>query len=155
MDDVLSVPRHEFFGKAVDMHRCLPTPTRTEAENLSYKVFVGGIDETITQEVLREALMPFGQVRNVNIIRLPDGRLKGFAFVQFMEQGPVDMLIQRQNLMVNGRRLYFGSATAKKNNPNQQYVMILNLFFTFSSPFPGNNSYGYGYGNSNGYGQRY
>ena len=110
------------------MHRCLPTPTRTEAENLSYKVFVGGIDETITQEVLREALMPFGQVRNVNIIRLPDGRLKGFAFVQFMEQGPVDMLIQRQNLMVNGRRLYFGSATAKKSNPNQQYVMYFTRF---------------------------
>ena len=120
MDDALSVPRHEFYGKVINMHSCLPTPTRSEAENLLYKVFVGGVDETLTEDVLREALTPFGQVRNVNIIRKPDGSLKGFAFVQFIEQAAVDTLIQRQNLMINGRRVYFGSATAKKNNPGSK-----------------------------------
>ena len=94
------------------MHIC--SPTRSDSDNSQFKVFVGGLDESMTEDILREALSPFGRVQAVNIIRQQDGKMKGFAFVQFTDQAPVTMLLQRQGMMVNGKRIFFGSATAKK-----------------------------------------
>ena len=79
-------------------------------------MFVGGLDDSMTEEILREALSPFGNIQSVNVIRQQDGKMKGFGFVLFTDQAPVDMLLQRQALMVNGRRIFFGNATAKKKN---------------------------------------
>ena len=86
-------------------------------------MFVGGLDESMTEDILREALTPFGQVQSVNIIRQQDGKIKGFAFVQFTDQAPVTMLLQRQAMMVNGKRIFFGSATARK----RQWELVISI----------------------------
>lgn len=112
----MRIPKHEFFGKRVDMHKCVPSQQKTEGDHPHHKVFVGGLDDSMTEEILREALSPFGKIQSVNVIRQQDGKMKGFGFVQFTDQAPVDMLLQRQALMVNGRRIFFGNATAKKKN---------------------------------------
>ena len=118
MEDVLRIPKHEFFGKKVDMHKCMPNnrDNPSQGENTQYKLFVGSLDDKITEEMLRESLSMYGQVTKVNILRTPEGRSRGYAFVHFTEQNPVDMLIQRQHMTINGRKVAFGSATSKRKN---------------------------------------
>ena len=49
-------------------------------------LFVGGLDEKITTEVLYSAFIPFGEVRNVQIPVDPKtGKIRGFGFVEFAE----------------------------------------------------------------------
>ena len=106
----------EFFGRRIDMHKCTPnSPNPSRNDKLQYKVFVGGLDASFTEDMIRMALSPFGEVLKVNIIRQQDGRSRGFAFVHFAEQEAVDQLIQRQHMNINGRKVCFGSATVKKN----------------------------------------
>ena len=112
---MLRIPTHEFFGRKVDMHQCVPSNRDTLGDSTPHKEVVGGLDDSFTEAMLREALSPFGTVAKVNMIRQPDGRSRGFAFVHFTEAAPVEMLIQRQNLNVNGRKVFFGSATSKKS----------------------------------------
>lgn len=118
MEDVLRIPKHEFFGKKVDMHKCTPNnrENSNQGEPTQYKVFVGSLDESITEEMLRDSLGMYGQVCKVNIIRNNEGRSRGFAFVHFTEQTPVDMLIKRQHMNINGRKVAFGSVNSKKKN---------------------------------------
>ena len=97
------------------MHKCVPSTTETQGDATPYKVFVGGLGDKIDETTLREALSPFGTVTKVSLIRQPDGQSRGFAFVHFTEAAPVEMLIQRQNMNVNGRKVFFGSANSKKN----------------------------------------
>ena len=85
------------------------------AGNPQYRLFVGGLDDSFTEEMIQMALTPFGEVKRVNIIKQTDGRTRGFAFVNFSEQRPVDRLIQLQSLNINGKRVVFGSANVKKN----------------------------------------
>ena len=115
MEDVLRIPSHEFFGRKVDMHKCVPSNKETQGDTTPYKVFVGGLGDKIDETTLREALSPFGTVTKVSLIRQPDGQSRGFAFVHFTEAGPVETLIQRQNMNVNGRKVFFGNANSKKN----------------------------------------
>lgn len=115
MEDVLSIPKHEFFGKKVDMHKCTNNRENTnQGEATQYKIFVGSLDDKITEEMLRESLGMYGQITKVNIIRNQEGRSRGFAFVHFTEQAPVDMLLARQHMNINGRKVAFGNATSKK-----------------------------------------
>ena len=153
MEDALQQPRIEFFGRKVDIHKCLPTAPNASngsngsngssgsngsngssshagagsgsnggsagnaanAGNPQYRLFVGGLDDSFTEEMIQMALTPFGEVKRVNIIKQTDGRTRGFAFVNFSEQRPVDRLIQLQSLNINGKRVVFGSANVKKN----------------------------------------
>lgn len=153
MEDALQQPRIEFFGRKVDIHKCLPTAPNASsgssgssgpngsngsngssshagagsgsnggsgsnagnAGNPQYRLFVGGLDDSFTEEMIQMALTPFGEVKRVNIIKQTDGRTRGFAFVNFAEQRPVDRLIQLQSLNINGKRVVFGSANVKKN----------------------------------------
>ena len=133
-------PRIEFFGRKVDLHKCLPIAPNASSDASShagadgaagasgsnganasnasspqYRLFVGGLDDTFTEEMIQMALTPFGEVKRVNIIKQTDGRTRGFAFVNFWEQRPVDRLIQLQSLNISGKRVVFGSANVKKN----------------------------------------
>lgn len=153
MEDALQQTRIEFFGRKVDIHKCLPNAPNAaggaggasghsgagssaggsgvngagggnggsganqqqQQQQQQYRLFVGGLDDTFTDEMIQMALTPFGEVKRVNIIRQTDGRTRGFAFVNFSEQRPVDRLIQLQSLNINGKRVVFGSANVKKN----------------------------------------
>ena len=41
MQDVLSIPKHEFFGKKVDMHKCTPNNRENskQSDNKQYKIY--------------------------------------------------------------------------------------------------------------------
>ena len=73
----MRIPSHEFFGRKVDMHKCVPSNKETQGDTTPYKVFVGGLGDKIDETTLREALSPFGTVTKVSLIRQPDGQWRG------------------------------------------------------------------------------
>ena len=47
-------------------------------------LYVGGLEESVTLDVLRAAFVPFGELVDVNLPTDPSGQKhRGFAFVQF------------------------------------------------------------------------
>jgi RNA recognition motif-containing protein len=48
------------------------------------KLFIGGLAWAATDEDLKKAFEPFGEVTSASVVRYPDtGRSKGFAFVEY------------------------------------------------------------------------
>jgi len=50
----------------------------------STKLFIGGLAWAATDEDIKEAFSPFGELVSASVVRYPDtGRSKGFAFVEY------------------------------------------------------------------------
>ena len=51
-------------------------------------LYVGGIEDSVSQEVLFAAFIPFGDIKEVSIPRdySTDAKAKGFAFIEFEEE---------------------------------------------------------------------
>lgn len=48
------------------------------------KLFIGGLAWAATDEDLKEAFSPFGEIVSASVVRYPDtGRSKGFGFVEY------------------------------------------------------------------------
>lgn len=48
------------------------------------RLFIGGLAWAATDEDLKEAFTPFGELVSCSVVRFPDtGRSKGFAFVEY------------------------------------------------------------------------
>lgn len=62
-------------------------------ENEGKKVFVGGIPWAYTEQDLEAAFAPYGAVDEAKVIREPDGRSRGFAFVWLQDAGAADAAI--------------------------------------------------------------
>ena len=50
-------------------------------------LYVGGLDNSVTEEVLYAAFIPFGDIKEVNIPKdFAEGTNRGFGFVDFEEE---------------------------------------------------------------------
>jgi RNA recognition motif-containing protein len=49
---------------------------------MAVKLFVGGLSFSTTDERLREAFAEYGAVESAQVVRGPDGRSRGFGFVE-------------------------------------------------------------------------
>ena len=49
---------------------------------MAEKLFVGNLPFSVTEDRLREAFAPFGTVESADIATGPDGRSRGFGFVE-------------------------------------------------------------------------
>jgi RNA recognition motif-containing protein len=61
------------------------------------KLFVGGLPSAATEADLWAIFSPFGELREVFIIRRPDGGSKGAAFVKYAEEAAADAAVQAMN----------------------------------------------------------
>jgi peptidyl-prolyl isomerase E (cyclophilin E) len=50
---------------------------------MSGQLYVGGLDEAVTLDLLRAAFLPFGHVKDAQLPLDPRGAHKGFAFIEF------------------------------------------------------------------------
>ena len=68
-------------------------------------LYVGGLEESVTLDVLRAAFVPFGELVDVNLPTDPSGQKhRGFAFVQYEEQGDAaDAIDNMDNAELYGR----------------------------------------------------
>lgn len=65
---------------------------------MSKKLFVGGLSWGTTDEVLRAAFEPFGEVVEANVVLdRESGRSRGFGFVVFAEDDQASKAIEAMN----------------------------------------------------------
>ncbi|EGC38377.1 hypothetical protein DICPUDRAFT_76077 [Dictyostelium purpureum] len=56
----------------------------TENVNKKNVIYVGGLDENVTTDILRGAFIPFGNITDINLpIDYKTQKSKGFGFVEF------------------------------------------------------------------------
>lgn len=92
--------------------------TQVDKEN---KVFVGMLPKTFTEEDLQAMFQPFGELREVHVIRGPEGSPKGCAFIKFVNRDSALSAIEELNETIpNGatRPLVVKFADTKKTGPS-------------------------------------
>ena len=72
---------------------------------MSKKLYVGNLDYSTTEQVLRELFAPFGEVTSVSLITdRMTGRSKGFAFVEMADSTAANEAINQLNGKAVGER---------------------------------------------------
>lgn len=79
-------------------------------------LYVGGLDESITEEILHAAFVPFGDLQSIEIPRdFKDNKKRGYAFVEFeLENDCLDALENMDGAELFGKTLR--CAIAKPNS---------------------------------------
>jgi RNA recognition motif-containing protein len=110
LHDVIKLPN------AVNPLQIRPAESQAEREN---KIFVGMLPKTITEIILHDMFARFGQLKEIHIIRGPEGHSKGCAFVKFMDRDAAVLAIHEMHDSVpegSTRPLVIKFADSKKGN---------------------------------------
>eukprot|EP00614_Pseudopedinella_elastica_P035439 CAMPEP_0172616346 /NCGR_PEP_ID=MMETSP1068-20121228/63829_1 /TAXON_ID=35684 /ORGANISM="Pseudopedinella elastica, Strain CCMP716" /LENGTH=201 /DNA_ID=CAMNT_0013421743 /DNA_START=58 /DNA_END=666 /DNA_ORIENTATION=+ len=69
-------------------------------------VFIGNLPFEYGEEEIEGLFTPFGEVNGVTVVKLPDGRSKGYAFVEMAKKEAGEQAIEKMNGMdYQGRNL--------------------------------------------------
>ena len=79
------------------------------------KLYVSGIDDTMTRGMIREVFEAYGQVDEVRIPTTNKGKYKGFCFVNFAKEKYVKEVLKSTGFYVQGKRLTVKLAEEDKN----------------------------------------
>jgi len=73
--------------------------------NLKRVLYVGGLEESVTESTLRAAFLPFGDIKECNIpLDNASGKHRGFGFVEYEETGDAaDAIENMHNADLFGR----------------------------------------------------
>jgi len=107
VDEAMVHRPHVIDGKEVEVKRAVPRESVNKPENhISVKkLYVNGIKEDHTEEMLKEHFSKFGTVSDVDIIKdKGTGKKRGFAFVQFNDYDPVDKCVLLRSHVINDKR---------------------------------------------------
>ena len=92
--------------------------THGEEERMAKKLFVGSLSWNTTDEGLREAFAPFGEIAEAVVVSDRDtGRSRGFGFVTFEDDEAADQAVAALNgTELDGRTIRVDVAQAKERN---------------------------------------
>eukprot|EP01062_Namystynia_karyoxenos_P014413 TRINITY_DN15194_c0_g1_i2.p1 TRINITY_DN15194_c0_g1~~TRINITY_DN15194_c0_g1_i2.p1 ORF type:complete len:403 (+),score=119.35 TRINITY_DN15194_c0_g1_i2:106-1209(+) len=79
----------------------------------SARLFVGGLPKDCDDSKLRQTFESFGRIKDVFVMKMPDGTPKGFGFVEFSEDGPAQQALASGPHLVDGREVNVRSAEPK------------------------------------------
>lgn len=85
-------------------------------------LYVGGLDESVDENVLRSAFVPFGFVKDVSTpLDFETGKHKGFAFVEYERQEDAkDALDNMNQSELFGKTLRVNYAQPSRTQPTQE-----------------------------------
>ncbi|XP_045207952.1 heterogeneous nuclear ribonucleoprotein A1, A2/B1 homolog isoform X2 [Mercenaria mercenaria] len=144
--DVQANRPHKIDGKQIETKRATPKHAEGQDAKVSTKkLFVGGIKDDMTEDMLREEFSKYGNVQSVKVIQG-----KGFCFIEFDDHDAVDWcnLIGRFQIAdkwVNAKK-------AQDKSKQQQPGGQRGGGGGYGQQGYGGGSYGGGYGGSGGYG---
>jgi RNA recognition motif-containing protein len=84
-------------------------------ERTIMKIFIGNLSYNVTEDDLRQAFEPFGQVTSTSIVKDPDShRSKGFGFVEMPDAAEARSAI----MSLNGQALKGRTITTNEARPD-------------------------------------
>ena len=108
---------NEINGKYVDIKHAEDGKTRETVEKSSSKVFVGGIEGTVSTEELRDYFQSYGEVKEAVVLKnINTNTSRGFGFVTFEDSSIADKLIRENNCVLKGKRMDVKTAEPKDSS---------------------------------------
>ena len=110
-------------GKNLKLHTSISKKKMAKKlkENILKKIFVGRIEDSITEEQLVAHFSQFGEIEIINIIlKVLDSSRRGFAFIQYKDAISVDASLKCNHHKVNGITLVVGNCFPKFNGKHQK-----------------------------------
>ncbi|GIL64359.1 hypothetical protein Vafri_18335, partial [Volvox africanus] len=84
---------------------------RTVVENSPHKLFVGGLPCEWGEDMVKELLVPYGNLKSFNLVMdKSTGKSKGYAFCEYVEDSSADLLIKNLHM----RRIGSKALTVKR-----------------------------------------
>lgn len=114
---------HELLsGRPMFISKCDPEK-KSKGHDFKYgvgmeknKLFVKGLATTVTQEKLEEAFKEFGELKEVRIVTYRNGRAKGIAFVEFLNENEASKAV----LKADGMTLEGKEISVALSNPPER-----------------------------------
>ena len=116
LEDCQAARPHVIGGKTVETKRATPRADadKPEAQASVRKIFIGGLNDEMKDNDIREYFSKFGKVVNVEQMRWSDtGRKRGFGFVEFDDYDAVDKVVLVSSHVVKRRKLEVKKALSK------------------------------------------
>ncbi|VDP01974.1 unnamed protein product [Soboliphyme baturini] len=158
LDAAMAARPHVVDGKEVEAKRAMPHKNKTKPliTKNTCKVYVSGIKEDHTEDMLRDYFTQFGNISEVEIkVDQQTGKKRGFAFVTFDDYDPVDRVVLARSHIINGKRCDVKKALSKEEMRKVQQLELERQQRETRSRGYGREGGGYGgggYDYSRGYG---
>ena len=106
--------KHEINGKIVDVKPAVEGKKREEMMDSSKKIFVGGLEPSVTDKDLIDFFSKFGEVKDASVL-FDNNRnaSRGFGFVTFEDQKTVEQLVKDNHFYIKGRKIDVKKAQPK------------------------------------------
>ena len=85
-----------------------------------FSIFVGNLSFKSKENDIRKFFSDCGQVLDIRIAKNEDGKMKGFAHVDFDSKEAVDKAIEKNGEMLGGRELRIDASTSKGGHGNKR-----------------------------------
>ncbi|PAV69438.1 hypothetical protein WR25_09042 isoform D [Diploscapter pachys] len=123
VDAAMAARPHTIDGKQVDPKRAVPKDDKNRNEsNVSTKrLYVSGIREEHTEQMLTDYFKKFGNVvKSEIILDKATSKPRGFGFVSFDDYDPVDQCVLQRSHMISGYRCDVKKGLSKDEMNKQQ-----------------------------------
>jgi RNA recognition motif-containing protein len=108
VDELMKNRPHKLDGRELDIKRSVPLSDskRLDKHSKVNKLFVGGINDSINENDLKEYFSRFGNILNLTIKRDKTSlKSRGFGFVVFDDYDPVDKILLMKNHSINSVKI--------------------------------------------------
>ena len=115
--------KHEINGKIVDVKPAVEGKKREEMMDSSKKIFVGGLDPSVTEKDLIEFFSNYGKVKDASVL-FDNNRnaSRGFGFVSFEDKDVVDKLVKENNFVLKSRKIDVKRAQPKSEQKTKNIL---------------------------------
>lgn len=115
VDEVQRDRKHKVDSRDVETKRAMPRDDPSSNNQITVnKMFVGGLKDDTTEEMIRSVFSEYGNIKEVELISDKNtGKIKGFCFVTFDDYDPVDKCVLKRRLTLNSRKVEVKKAFAK------------------------------------------
>ena len=88
-------------------------------ENQAQTIFVGNLSWNTTDDMLKSIFEPCGNVADVRLARKPDGRSRGFAYVEFETEEAVKKALEMVGTKLDDREINIDKNVQGNRNQGQ------------------------------------
>lgn len=153
---------HKIDDREVETKRAMPRddPSINNQQTVK-KMFVGGLKEDTTEEMIKDVFSEYGEIELVDLITDKNtGKSKGFCFVTFKDYDSVDKCVLKKRVSLNSRKVEVKKAFAKGEMDARGRMPGMGMGMGMGMPMGrgGRGDFGFGgqgYGGKGGYGGGY